>query len=83
MSHLDARFATNRITIWSRSIDMYTQESFVLLGSFDATWKNGQRMTRDNDGNEFVPVVFTIFPKWWASNEAISWLGVIRWTLTL
>lgn len=56
MSHIDDRFNTNQVTIWS--VGQRTPNgspSYNLLGVFGATWKSGQGIKRDASGNEFVP----------------------------
>lgn len=56
MSHIDARYQTNQVTIWRKDgQDMYGSPSYVLLGVFGATWESGRKTMRDSDGNEFVP----------------------------
>lgn len=55
MSHLASRFATAKITIWRTTYTKEGDQTYALVGSFDATYKDGQRTIRDNDGLEFVP----------------------------
>lgn len=56
MSHLDARFQTNEVTVWrlsgrsDRGAALYD-----FLGVFGATWKTGKGVKRDSQGNEFTP----------------------------
>jgi len=56
MSHLDARFQTNEVTVWrisgrsDRGAALYD-----FLGVFGATWKSGAGVKRDAQGNEFTP----------------------------
>lgn len=56
MAAVDARFQTNKATVWRRAgVDAYGVPSYNLLGVFGATWKAGSRMVRDDNGTEFVP----------------------------
>lgn len=56
MSHLDARFATNIITIWRPDTNSFNgDEEFTLIGTFDSTWKNSATLRADNAGNQFMP----------------------------
>ena len=56
MSHLDARFQTNNVTIWRLSgRSSRGAPSYDVIGVFGATWRSGGKATRDANGVQFVP----------------------------
>lgn len=56
MSHLDARFQTNKATIWRVSDrNRRGAPTYELIGVFGATWKSGGKASVDSDGVKFIP----------------------------
>ena len=57
MSHLDARFANEVVTVWRSTQDEYGQETWARAGTFNASYTQASGEAIDDMGERYTPKI--------------------------